>query len=453
MLKKDSHGIRALILMAGTGERFGSTIPKQFHRLAGKKIYLHTLETLIASALFEEILLVCPEEWKEQVAEDLAAYPSHPLSLITGGSTRQESSFKGLLACHPETKVVVIHDAVRPFVTIEILKRNVASALQFGATDTCIPSADTLVHAPEKNLIACIPNRAEYLRGQTPQSFSYPLILKAHQNAQKIGRVNLSDDCSLVVQEGYPVHVTVGSEENIKITTELDLILAQQILRLQNTCSTTLKPENSLNGKRIAVTGGTGGIGQALCTLLENEGATPIVLSRSSSKYSADLTSYFATKEAFDQIFKDHGPLDGLVNSIGLLKLKPLDQLSPEDIDALVSSNLTGVIYSCKCAHLKKGAHLVNIASSSYTRGRKNFILYASAKAALVYFTQGLAEEREDLLINAIIPERTHTTMRRANFPEEDPTTLLRPEEVAQEIIQLLKQSSLSGSLIEVRKK
>ena len=96
---------------------------------------------------------------------------------------------------------------------------------------------------------------------------------------------------------------------------------------------------------------------------------------------------------------------------------------------------------------------IVNIASSSYVRGRKNYAVYASAKAAVVNFTQGLAEEREDLLINAIVPQRTLTPMRVDNFPDEHPSTLLNPEEVAREIINLLKHNSLTGTLIEIRKK
>src|SRR5262245_37676854 len=102
-----SAGVRAIILMGGSGERFGSTTPKQFHRLAGKKIYLHTLETFLYSGLFEEIILVCPPLWMQQIRDDLAPYSSRGLqsplspliSLIEGGASRQESSFNGLLFC------------------------------------------------------------------------------------------------------------------------------------------------------------------------------------------------------------------------------------------------------------------------------------------------------------------------------------------------------------------
>jgi 2-C-methyl-D-erythritol 4-phosphate cytidylyltransferase len=439
--------------MGGIGERFGSATPKQFHRLAGKKVYLHTLEVFLASKLFEEIILVCSSMWVGQVRKEIALYPEGLVRVVEGGATRQESSLNGLLSCGNRTRIVVIHDAVRPFVSQEILRANIAGALAHQAVDTCIASADTLVYCPGKEKIAGIPSRSEYLRGQTPQSFAYPLILKAHLRARQFKLFNSSDDCSLILREGGTVHVVPGSEENIKITSELDLFLAEQILRLKSISSSSVASTESLRGKKIAVTGGTSGIGSSLCRLLEDEGAIPLVLARRASHYPVDLTKYENVRAAFDQILQDVGRLDGLVNSIGLLKNKQLEQLTKEEIDSLVATNLSGVIYSCKCAHLKQGAHIINISSSSYLKGRKNFAIYTSAKAAVVNFSQGLAEEREDLLVNVIVPQRTHTPMRSENFPNENLATLLNPEEVAQEIISVLKQRSLTGTIFEVRKK
>lgn len=452
-IETKKNTVKAILLIGGTGQRFGSEIPKQFHRLAGKKVYLHTLEAFLAANLFEEIILVCPTTWIEQVKKEMAAYSFTKIKVIQGGATRQESSLMGLQACGEDTQIVVIHDGVRPFVSRTILKENVVKAIQHKAVDTCIPSADTLVHTSNKEKIESIPNRSEYLRGQTPQSFDYFLILQAHLKAKEERVYNHSDDCSLILKIGHPVHIVMGSEENIKITSELDLLLAEQILRLKNFSSSSLLEKNCLSGKRFVITGGTGGIGAVLCSLLKEEGAIPIPLSRSSPIYSVDLTSYSNTCAVFDKILHDHGPLDGLINSIGLLKTKQLDQLSFEEINLLIATNLTGVIYSCKCAHLKEGAHIINIASSSYVRGRKNYAIYSSAKAAVVNFTQGMAEERQDLFINALVPQRTNTAMRLENFPDENPATLLDPKEVAGEILGLLRQNSMTGTVIEVKKR
>src|SRR5262249_3945947 len=157
----------------------------------------------------------------------------------------------------------------------------------YGAADTCIASADTLVQSSSGVEIEKIPLRSSYFRGQTPQSFDYVLILKAHQASV---HNNASDDCALVLELGHPVHIVEGSERNIKITTELDLFLADQLIRMEKLHLPAI--EKNLAGKRYAITGGTGGIGTALAALLRQEGAVPLLISRSSEDYPCDLSTY-----------------------------------------------------------------------------------------------------------------------------------------------------------------
>lgn len=220
--------ISAILLMAGIGSRFGNLIPKQFHELLGKKIYQHTLEQFQASKLFNEIICVCHPDW-------IINEPG--IKVATGGNTRQESSFKGLLACVPDTQYVVIHDIVRPFVSLEILQEHIKLVKQYDAVDTCIPSADTIVHSVDGKRIDEIPLRSEYWRGQTPQSFAYDLIFEAHQRTK---RKNATDDCSLVLEMGYDIYIVKGSEENIKITTETDFFLAEYLIKKTNFVSMNL---------------------------------------------------------------------------------------------------------------------------------------------------------------------------------------------------------------------
>lgn len=444
--------IKALLLMAGSGARFKSSLPKQFHRIGGKKIYLHTLERFLALTLFDEILLVCSEEWQKEVEADIAAYKTDKIRVVCGGKTRQESSYLALLACGSDTDYVVIHDAVRPFVSVRILEENVEAVLEHLAVDTCIPSADTLVHSPSGKEIASIPTRSHYLRGQTPQSFSYPLILRAHQNAlQKT--ITASDDCSLVLADNAPVHIIEGEEENIKITSELDLFIGEQLLRSSaHAFSLSQKREPaSLKGKTFALTGGTGEIGQAIAARLKEEGATAVLLSRSAEPFAVDLTSFSETEAIFNKLYALYGPIDGLINCIGKLKRKSLGDLTSQEIEELISVNLTGVVFACKCAKIKEGGDLINIASSAYSRGRKDFALYSAAKAAVVNFTQALAEERSDLCVTALAPQRTDTRLRREQFPQEDPKALLTTSEVADVILKLLKEKGPTGALIEIR--
>lgn len=445
MSMKPNSLIKAILLMGGEGHRFGSTIPKQFLNLSGKKIYLHTLETFLSFNIFSEVLLVCHKKWIKDIKLDI----SDPrIRVIEGGYTRQDSSYLGLIACGHETTHVIIHDAVRPFVSKKIIQDNLHALHKHSAINTCIPSTDTIVHAETFDTITSIPSRSQYLRGQTPQSFSYPLLREAHEKASS---QNASDDCQLVLDMNEPVHIVPGSENNIKITDELDLFLAEQLMRLNKVSLSS--SSSSLKDKTYAITGGTGGIGSALCRLLKQAGAHPLIISKSSQTYAADLTSYSEVRTLFEKIHKDYGPIDGLINCVGLLSLKPFQSLSSEEIDHFLATNLHSLLYSCRYVKLKPGGHIVNLSSSSFTRGRKSYTLYSSSKAAIVNFTQGLSEEHPELHINAVIPQRTATPMRTANFPEEDPSSLLSPQEVAQEILTLLRQSGTTGSLLEVRKK
>ena len=216
--------IGAILLMAGVGHRFGSEFPKQFHLLGGKPVYTYALETCLKTGFFDEIILVCHPDWIETMTH----------GVVAGGSTRQQSSYLGLRAFKKRPDIVLIHDAVRPFVTAEILEENIRLAIAHGAVDTCIPSTDTLVYAPGGEKIAKIPNRADYLRGQTPQTFRMDWILEAHEKALADGIENATDDCQLVLRMGHPVHVAKGDEKNLKITSEIDLLIAEKTLSCYN---------------------------------------------------------------------------------------------------------------------------------------------------------------------------------------------------------------------------
>lgn len=440
--------ISAVLLLGGIGNRFKSDLPKQFHTIEGKPLFLHTLDIFLNLHIFDQIILVCVEEYISYVLSKVEQFAF--VTVIPGGKTRQQSSYQGLLACNLDTEIVTIHDAVRPFISTEIILNNLDSAIEFNAVDTCIPSTDTIVITKTLNEISSIPDRKNFFRGQTPQTFSYPLIVEAHKKAIELGLENSTDDCSLVLQQGFPVNIVLGDENNIKITSKLDLFFAEQLLQKQKTMVPVSSGTTNFKGKKFLVVGGSGGIGHQICAQLEKKGALAISLSRSSKIYPVDLKSSKQLEDTFLKIYQDLGPVDGLINSAGLLKIKPLAQLSIEEIEELISINLIGLIHCCKMARIKKGGHIINIASSSYAQGRKNYGIYSSAKAAVVNFTQSLAEEEKDLFINVIIPQRTHTQMRTSQFPNEDPKTLLEPSSVACTVLDVL-ESSFSGSLIEVR--
>jgi 2-C-methyl-D-erythritol 4-phosphate cytidylyltransferase len=218
--------IGAVILIGGEGSRFGGAVPKQFLMLEGRRVYLRTLEAFEGAGIFDEVVLVCHRSWMEEVSAEAPG-----CRVVEGRATRQGSSLAGLRGFGKMPEIVAIHDGVRPFVSQEILVENVRTAVAHGAADTCIASADTLVHAPNGNRIESIPKREEYLRGQTPQTFRYDRILEAHEAALKDGIENASDDCRLVLRMGRSVQVVRGSETNIKITTEFDFAMAEMLCK------------------------------------------------------------------------------------------------------------------------------------------------------------------------------------------------------------------------------
>lgn len=209
------------MLMAGSGSRFGGDIPKQFLAFGDKKVYLHTLEVFLQFDLLDEIVLVCHPDWIDTVKQEVGS-----VTVVPGGLNRQESCRLGLLGFSKSPDIVMIHDAVRPFVSKEILLENVRLATVHGAVDTCVSSIDTVVYAPNQAQIECIPKRESYLRGQTPQTFRFKTLMDAHEAALKDGVLGVSDDCQLVLRMGLPISICLGNERNFKITTDLDLKLA-----------------------------------------------------------------------------------------------------------------------------------------------------------------------------------------------------------------------------------
>ena len=416
--------VTGILLLAGTGTRFGNVIPKQFMKLGGKEIFQHTIAAF--EPYVDELILVCHPDWIEHVKQR-----THH-TIVPGGNTRQESSYNGTRAASHE--IVLIHDAVRPFVSKRIIEESIAAVQNVGASDVCIPSADTIIEG--QTTIQNIPDRSTLMRGQTPQGFRKNLLLKAHTTTKKAGA---TDDCQLVHDLGHPIAIVQGEDRNIKITTTLDLTLAEQLLKMHSLQETA---PHSLVGKTYVIIGGTGGIGSAFIQSLEKAGANTIPLSFSNG---FDATS----EENVRRFFTNQGMLDGVICAHGYLHTGSVESLSYETIRKTIDVNFTSLILIGKFAQIQPGGHLLNIASSSYSSGRAGYAVYSASKAAVVNFTSALALERSDIHINTLIPGRTDTAMRRENFGHEE--NLLSPEEVAQEGVKLLTQSGITGIFHEVR--
>ena len=149
-------------------------------------------------------------------------------AIVAGGSTRQESVMCGLRALSKGTTMIAVHDGARPLVPAEVITKAVAKAAKFGAAAPAIPVKDT-IKVSESGAVDATPRRETLFAVQTPQVFDADLLRGALQNAEEHG-LALTDDCSAVEALGMSVQLTEGSEENIKITTPLDLELAEAIV-------------------------------------------------------------------------------------------------------------------------------------------------------------------------------------------------------------------------------
>jgi 2-C-methyl-D-erythritol 4-phosphate cytidylyltransferase len=211
----------------------GAETPKQFLELGGEPLVIFTLRRLAAcSAITDFILATRAEELaflEDRVARARILRPAH---VVHGGETRQQSVANALKQVAAETEIVMVHDAVRPFVTLEQLDRLIAEARERGAVILGIPAIDTVKEVKRASLpedvariTGTIP-RERIVLAQTPQAFRCGILREAFARAEADG-VTASDEASLVERLGQDVYVVLGSERNLKITRPADMDLAR----------------------------------------------------------------------------------------------------------------------------------------------------------------------------------------------------------------------------------
>ncbi|MFQ5709082.1 MAG: 2-C-methyl-D-erythritol 4-phosphate cytidylyltransferase [bacterium] len=222
--------ISAIIVAAGQGRRLGGTLPKQFQPLRGKPILFYTLKTFEESATIDEVTLVVSDDWLYHVSQEVVDKfaITKVRKIVPGGTERQDSVLAGLRSLESPTDLVVIHDGVRPFLSIAKLEEAIEAGKDFGAAILAIPPRDTIKIGRdgliEKTLI-----RESLWSVQTPQVFKLDVITAAYQQAYREGFYG-TDDSALVERAGYPVKIVMGDYNNLKITTALDLQVAESFL-------------------------------------------------------------------------------------------------------------------------------------------------------------------------------------------------------------------------------
>jgi 2-C-methyl-D-erythritol 4-phosphate cytidylyltransferase len=229
--------IVAILPAAGLGTRMGAGAPKQFLELDGVPILILTLRRIAACPLVTSIIVATRGDeiarlesliQKEKLNQDVR--------VVKGGDTRQDSVGQALQLVPSETDLVLVHDAVRPFVTVDQITRVIGEARRCKAAILGIPAMDTVKEVKRASLpedvaliTATVP-RERVVLAQTPQVFEAKLLKEAFAQAMEEG-INASDEAGLIEKLGHDVHVVLGAERNIKITKPSDMDLARFYLQ------------------------------------------------------------------------------------------------------------------------------------------------------------------------------------------------------------------------------
>jgi 2-C-methyl-D-erythritol 4-phosphate cytidylyltransferase len=224
----------ALVPAAGRGLRMGGSVPKQFLALGGQPLVLHSLRVLQASSVIEEVILAVPQNEMDYCLKEIVA--KHRFTKVTkvvpGGHERQDSVRHALEAVHDDVDVVLVHDAVRPFLTEQMVEGVVKAARAKGAAIIALPMKDTVKQVGADHVIERTVDRQALWLAQTPQAFRRDWLLAAHRKAHAEG-IRATDDAYLIEWAGHPVCVVEGSGENIKVTRPEDMVIGEAILASQ----------------------------------------------------------------------------------------------------------------------------------------------------------------------------------------------------------------------------
>lgn len=223
-----------LIIAGGVGARMNSTIPKQFMVVKEKPIIVYTLEVFQKNDQIDAIAVVCLNGWEDILQKYIEKFHLKKVKwIVEGGKTGMESLRKGMNLLKQEcdaNDIIVIHDAVRPLVTDDIINANIASVVEYGTAITCVPATEALLYSENGVSSSRVVNRDLIMRTQTPQSLRLSKFIWAHEEAMKQGIKDTVATCTLLIELGEEVHFVLGQGTNFKITTVEDLELLNAYL-------------------------------------------------------------------------------------------------------------------------------------------------------------------------------------------------------------------------------
>jgi len=221
---------QAIIPTGGAGSRFGSEVPKSLVPLCGKPVCVHAWEIFGQSPVIDSVVVVVPEERIAECERIIEQFGLKKIAaVIAGGPTRRESVSNGLAVLDHDTKIVVVHDGVRPLVSSSLIEAAVTACAKEGAVITAVPVKPTIKKVDPKSFyVEETLDRKALWEIQTPQVFRKHILADAHQKNEED---DPTDDSVMVERLGVRVKIIQGDYRNIKITTQEDLLAAESFLK------------------------------------------------------------------------------------------------------------------------------------------------------------------------------------------------------------------------------
>ncbi len=223
-----------LIIAGGVGARAKTRVPKQFVVVRDKPVIVYTMEAFQRNSVIDAIAVVCLQGWEDILWKYAEQYGITKLKWVThGGDTGMHSLRNGMELlrgnCEPED-IVVIHDAVRPLLSDDIINANVAGVKKYGNAITCIPCTEALLQSDSGEISERVVDRSKVYRTQTPQSLYLSKFIWCHEEAARRGITDTVATCTLLIELGEPVYFVEGNVINFKITTNEDFALMEAYL-------------------------------------------------------------------------------------------------------------------------------------------------------------------------------------------------------------------------------
>lgn len=227
----------AMIIAGGNGQRMRQDIPKQFINVNDRPVIVYTMEAFQKHPNIDAIAVVCLEGWEEILKAYAKQFNITKLQWIfKGGQNGQESLKNGIMGLQEvaeENDMIVIHDAIRPMVSQEIISENISCCMKNGSAITVIPCAEAMLLTSDKESSQKSIPRESLARTQTPQSFYLKKLVWAHEEAAKLGITDSIASCTLMIELGEQVYFSTGSEKNLKLTTTDDIEIFKALLHSQ----------------------------------------------------------------------------------------------------------------------------------------------------------------------------------------------------------------------------